>query len=308
MHDAVSPEIEYTGHRDDGTRKQVNLTQGRENADGNEYMDVSDIEKVNERGYNIPNDETRRDRWVRTKEVFAAALKASGMTQLRLAQITGFPEQSIGQKINIRESVRVNEFLILLDAMGIDPEFIVRETGETVPLKCEGIPTEKEIFYSVLKPLKLTKGKAADLIGEDRQLFHVKIDIRQSIRMDAFIEMLEVLGIDTIFRIRSTGDVLSREKEYQPKIGFRVKGVSDFIKYDTADSEPLASSFYADGENEYGPDGKALVLYRDTEGRYFAVEYRDDENFKGKVWGLPVHMAEAFAEKYGPLKLVGKPI
>lgn len=69
---------------------------------------------------------------MRAKEVLAAALKAKKLTQVQVAKIIGMPEQSLGQKVNVRESIKANEFFDLLDAIGIETVFIVKETGEVL--------------------------------------------------------------------------------------------------------------------------------------------------------------------------------
>ena len=157
---------------------------------------------------------------MRAKEVFASALKATGMNQVQVAKLTGQPEQSIGQKINVRESVRANEFFDILDAMGIDIYFCVRKTGE----------------------------------------------------------------------------VLMKDKT---KHGRHVVGMSDGVIYNTNTAKILATSFYADGEHEYGPDGKAQELYIDSEGRYFMAEYSNVEGENDRVRSMPANMATAFIKQFG---------
>lgn len=153
---------------------------------------------------------------VRAKEVLEAALAATGMNQSQLAKLIGTREQSLGQKVNIRESVRANEFFDMLEAMGIETQFVVKETG-------------KMLFKSAHR---------------------------------------------------------------------RVKGMSDNTLFDTKEASFVATSFYADGVNEFGPDGKAQDMYIDSEGRYFVAEYTDDPA-KDRVKAVPVNMAEAFIKIYG---------
>lgn len=156
---------------------------------------------------------------MRAKEIFAAALKARGLSQAQVARMSNMPEQSIGQKINVRESIRANEFF----------------------------------------------------------------------------DLLEVIGVKAVFFIEETGEVLMKE----PQHGRRVVGMSDGVIYDTKEGTLVASSFFADGVNEFGPDGKAQELYVDKEGRYFTAEYFKDETVKGRVRATPSDMATAFISKYG---------
>ena len=156
---------------------------------------------------------------MRVKELFAAALKATGMTQAQVAKLAGMPEQSVGQMINVRESVRA----------------------------------------------------------------------------DLFLELLEVMGIDTLFYVKGTGRVLLKDN----KNGRRVVGMSDGIVYDTKESQILASSFFADGKNEYGEDGKAQELYVDRENRYFFAEYSCNEGERDRIRSVPKNVATAFINQYG---------
>ena len=125
---------------------------------------------------------------LRPKEVFAAAMKATGMSQVEVARACGLPEQSIGQMINVRESVRA----------------------------------------------------------------------------DLFMQILESMGVETLFYVKETGEILMKDVQH----GRRLVGMSDGVVYDTKEAEILATSFYANGEEEYGPDGVAQELYLAKNGKY----------------------------------------
>ena len=156
---------------------------------------------------------------LRAKEVLEAALAATGLTQAKVAQIVGMSEQSLGQKINVRESIKANEFFDLLEAIVIETQFIIKDSGKML--------------------------------------------------------------LKTAHR--------------------RVKGMSDGIAFDTKEATCIATSFYADGVNEFGPDGQAQDLYIDHDGRYFVAEYTiDPEN--DRVRSVPYRMAEAFINMYGKNK------
>ena len=133
------------------------------------------------------------------------------------------------------------------------------------------------------------------LSGYPEQSIGQKINVRESIKADEFFELLEVMGVDTFFYVRETGAVLMKDMQH----GRRVVGMSDGVIYDTKESQLLASSFYSDGKNEYGPDGKAQELYVDRENRYFVAEYSSDENERDRVRSVPSNMASAFIAQYG---------
>lgn len=153
----------------------------------------------------------------------------------------------------------------------------------------------KEVFAAALKATNLTQSKVAKLVGMPEQSIGQMVNIRESVRADLFFDLLDAMGIDTLFYVRKTGEVLMKEKQH----GRRVVGMSDGVIYDTKESQILASSFYADGENEFGPDGKAQELYVDRQNRYFVAEYSCNEGEKDRVRSVPSNMAAAFINQYG---------
>ena len=153
----------------------------------------------------------------------------------------------------------------------------------------------KEVFAAALKATGLSQAKLAKMAGMPEQSIGQKINVRESIRADEFFELLDIMGISIVFFVKSTGEALLKESQH----GKRVVGMSDGVIYDTKESQIVASSFFADGVNEYGPDGKAQELYVDKEGRYFVAEYSDEEDVKDRVRSVPSNMAEAFLKLYG---------
>lgn len=65
------------------------------------------------------------------KEIISAALDTIGITQATAAKNYGWSAQQLSQRI-VRGSLRVDEFIGLMDSMGIDITFTVRETGKTI--------------------------------------------------------------------------------------------------------------------------------------------------------------------------------
>lgn len=72
-----------------------------------------------------------------TREIMDAAMEATGLTQVAAAKKMNWTAQQLGQRF-IRESFKTDEFLKLMDVMGIDVKFIVRETGEELKKKVKG--------------------------------------------------------------------------------------------------------------------------------------------------------------------------
>ncbi len=157
-----------------------------------------------------------------------------------------------------------------------------------------GMMTAKEILAAALKDLGMTQAEAARECGQTPQQLSGKLG-RNSLRADEFLEIMDAIGIDIEYRVRSNGKkVRARATGY----GRRVRGMVDRVTYDTAASEVLANNFWADGVNEYN-DGKALELYIDKENRYFFAEYSSWEGVKDRICPVSASDAAAFIEKYG---------
>lgn len=75
---------------------------------------------------------------ISSKEILKAACKAVGVSQNDGAKKIGFTKQQLSSKI-VRGTLRADEFLSFLDALGIDVEFKVRETGKLVKVNVPGM-------------------------------------------------------------------------------------------------------------------------------------------------------------------------
>ena len=72
-----------------------------------------------------------------SKEVIAAALKATGHTQAEAAAKMGWVGQQLSARL-MRNSMRADELLKFMDVLGIDVTFTVRETGEILKAHIAG--------------------------------------------------------------------------------------------------------------------------------------------------------------------------
>lgn len=153
----------------------------------------------------------------------------------------------------------------------------------------------KEILAAALKATNLSQAKAAKKIGMPEQSLGQKINVRESVRANELFDILEAIGIGAVFFVKATGELLLTEEER----GTRLVGVSDGVVYDTMNATLVSTSFFADGENEFGKDGRAQDLYIDGMGRYFVAEYCNDGSIQSRVRSVPVSMAEAFINMYG---------
>lgn len=152
----------------------------------------------------------------------------------------------------------------------------------------------KDMLLAALRETKTTQAEAATKVGWMPQQLSQRI-VRNSIRADDFLSLLEAIGIEVTLTVRDTGNPV---RVYVKGAGRRVKAMVDRVTYDTAASNAISNNFYADGVNEY-TDGKAMELYIDKEGRYFFAEYSNWEGGKDRIGPVSAAEAAAFIEKYG---------
>ena len=155
--------------------------------------------------------------------------------------------------------------------------------------------TAKEVLMRITSTVQVTQKAIADMLGWDKQVLWSKL-ARDSLRFSEFMEIMDKLGIEVTYRIKETGEEIPIHTR---GCGRRVKGKFDGVLYDTLKSEPIASSFFADGENEYDEQGEAQELYVDDCGRYFFAQYVRDDPKKDRIFVVPNSIAAAFIEKYG---------
>lgn len=74
---------------------------------------------------------------IKAKDVFKVCRQHVGMHQTEISRLVGMNEQSVSQMINVRQTVTADNFFRILDAMGIDVFFRVRNTGEIVYDSCD---------------------------------------------------------------------------------------------------------------------------------------------------------------------------
>lgn len=154
--------------------------------------------------------------------------------------------------------------------------------------------TSKEILNAALFENDTTQAFAAELIGWTPQQLSQRM-VRNSLRADEFLAILEALDVDVKLTSRKTGAEI---KPFIQGAGRRAKGMADRVIYDTAYADALSNSFYANGVNKYS-EGKASELYIDREGRYFIVEYTEDVNEKDKIRAVGADIAASFIELHG---------
>ena len=106
--------------------------------------------------------------------------------------------------------------------------------------------TSKEVLAAVLKATGKTQAEAATNVGWVPQQLSARL-VRNSLRADELLALLEGLGVELSFTIKETGE---KVRTHINGMGRRVKGMVDKVIYDTATSDALANNFYADGVNE----------------------------------------------------------
>lgn len=155
--------------------------------------------------------------------------------------------------------------------------------------------TAQEVIEAALVKRMLTQAEIAKKLELTPQAFGQKL-LRNTLRANEFLEILEGLDIDVSYTVREDGKPLKFKSTGH---GRRVQGTSNGIRFDTAASDAVSNSFYIDGENEYGEDGIAQELYVDRDGRYFLAEYVRDDPKKDKVHMIHANIAAAFIKEYG---------
>ena len=154
--------------------------------------------------------------------------------------------------------------------------------------------TSKEALAAALRETGKTQAELAEKVGWVPQQLSARL-VRNSLRADEFLNLMDALGVDVTFTVRETGVAI---KAHIPGAGRRVRAMVNKVIYDTAASDALANDFYADGVNEYR-DGKAMELYIDREGRYFFAEYTNWEGAKDRITPVTANDAANFIERYG---------
>lgn len=71
------------------------------------------------------------------KEVINTASRATGISQAKAAESLGWSPQQLSAKIS-RKTLRADDFLNLLDSMGVDVTYTVRETGKSIKAHIPG--------------------------------------------------------------------------------------------------------------------------------------------------------------------------
>lgn len=153
----------------------------------------------------------------------------------------------------------------------------------------------REVLNTVMAATGKSQAEIAASIEKSPQQLSQKM-VRNSLRAEEMLEILDANGIEMLLKITETGEIIPVMKKGH---GHRIKGMADRVIYDTGVSSAISNSFYADGVNEYDENGEAQELYVDQQGRYFIAEYNVRNPEKERVRAIPESIALAFKEKYG---------
>ena len=89
------------------------------------------LDNVNGLVYDDVNSTMDGGATMTSKEVLAAVLKATGKTQAEAATNVGWVPQQLSARL-VRNSLRADELLALLEGLGVELSFTIKETGEKV--------------------------------------------------------------------------------------------------------------------------------------------------------------------------------
>lgn len=190
---------------------------------------------------------------------------------------------------NICKDMRMDDFQKCVDAITVsmyDGEEICTSNGGDMM-------SAKEMLTAALKATGMTQAEAARMMGCNPQWLSARL-VRNSLRADEFLALMDKIGIDVTFTVRETG---ASVKEQIKGAGRRIRKMVNRVIYDTAASNALANNFYSDGVNEY-TDGRAMELYLDANGTYFFAEYTSSGAGDHITVATPEEAA-AFIMKYG---------
>ena len=167
--------------------------------------------------------------------------------------------------------------------------------------KCEDKEDEKlldpfDALNAAFSSMKVTQNEAAVAAGFTKQALSTKM-VNRTMKVQDWVRILDSIGVDVAIINKKNGKQI-RLLNGTKSTSDRVKGISDGIKFDTENADFLASSFYADGKNEY-TDGIAEELYVDTSNNYFLVYHYEEDEKKPKIRVVSKNVADAFVEKYG---------
>lgn len=95
------------------------------------------IDFISDSVYDTENGASNGGVEMTSKEALSAALKGIGKTQAEAAVKMGWVPQQLSARLG-RNSLRADEFLELMDAIGVDVVLKVRETGEVLKAHISG--------------------------------------------------------------------------------------------------------------------------------------------------------------------------
>lgn len=133
------------------------------------------------------------------KDAITAALKSAGMTQADGAHAIGLTPRQLSQRL-IAGTLRADKFLELLDEIGVDIEFIARNSGEHISARVKGRGRRvKQMINSVIYDTanadalsnnfyadginEYIDGQAMELyVGDDGQYFFVQYSCFEGVK------------------------------------------------------------------------------------------------------------------------------
>lgn len=98
---------------------------------------AENIDFVSVSVYDTENEASNGGVAMTSKEALAVALKGTGKTQAEAAVKMGWVPQQLSARLG-RGSLRADEFLELMDAIGVDVVLTVRDTGEVLKAHISG--------------------------------------------------------------------------------------------------------------------------------------------------------------------------
>lgn len=155
--------------------------------------------------------------------------------------------------------------------------------------------TAREAVYTALWRTGQSQAEIARKIGWTIMQLNGKL-MRDTLRAEDFLTIMDAIGIDVTFTLKGTGEVLEPQVS---GVGRKVRQMVDGVIYDTSKAYAISNSFWDDGVNKYDKDGRAQELYYDFDGRYFIAEYSTWNSVKDRIVPVTSDEAEKFIQLHG---------
>lgn len=153
--------------------------------------------------------------------------------------------------------------------------------------------TVREMLQEAIEGSGSTQAEIASQMGWSPQKFSKKMNTNQ-MRFEEFMQIADILGLEvTVTRKGDSGPLRYRISGR----GRRIRKMVDGVIYDTAKADAVCNTFFADGQHAYS-NGKAMELYRVSNGDYVLAEYDEQTALKDRLIPVNMQLAEIIMNSF----------